>query len=142
MRTHLHRQGMYELVCLLSNLLTCRGFKSLTQTSRSAWGRLNKEVMRGQRGKKTPTKIGTVDDHSECEDLYLHWTQRYPSLSELSIWCCLNTGTLSWLLICGISFPFVHGTSLFFAWKQERDYWQVRTRFKYQSKRFANSTSI
>lgn len=30
MRTHLHRQGMYELVCFLWNLLTLREFKSLT----------------------------------------------------------------------------------------------------------------
>lgn len=66
MWTHLHRQGMYELVCLLWNLLTCREFKSLTQTSCSAWGRLNKEVMRGQRGKKNPTETGSVDDHSRC----------------------------------------------------------------------------
>ena len=143
MWTHLHRQGMYELVCLLWNLLARREVKSLTQTSCSAWGRLNKEVMRGQRAKKNPTKIGSVDDHSRCEGVCLHWThQRYPSLSELSIWCCLNTGTLSWLLICGVSFLFVHGTSLSFGWKPERDYWQVRTRFKDQSKRFANSTSI
>lgn len=96
-----------------------------------------------KRKKKKPNQNGSVDDHSRCEGMCLPWThQRYPSLSELSIWCCLNTGTLSWLLICGISFPLVHGTSLSFGWKQERDYWQVRTRFKDCSKRFVNSTSI
>lgn len=142
MWTHLHRQGMYELVCLLWNLLTCTEFKSLSQTSCSAWGRLNKKVMRGQRGKKS-NQNGSVDDHSRCESVYLHWThQRYPSLSGLSIWCCLNTGTLSWLQICGISFPFVHGTRLSFGWKQERHYWQMRTTFKDQRKRFVNPNSV
>lgn len=94
-------------------------------------------------GEKNLTKMGAVGDHSWCGGVYLHWThQRYPALSELSIWCCLNTGTLSWLLICGISFPFVHGTSFSFGWKQERDYWQVRTRLREQGKGFGNSTSI
>lgn len=94
-------------------------------------------------GEKNLTKMGAVGDHSWCGGVYLHWThQRYPALSELSIWCCLNTGTLSWLLICGISFPFVHGTSFSFGWKQERDYWQLRTRLREQGKGFGNSTSI
>lgn len=126
MRTHLHRQGMYELVCFLWNLVALRKFKSLTHIV-LLLGEAEQRSDEGSRREKKHSQYGHCRWAQLIRTVYLHWTHpRYPSLSEWGTWCCLNTGTLSRLLICGISFPFVHGTSLSFVWKQLRDYWQVR----------------
>lgn len=126
MRTHLHRQGMYELVCFLWNLLTLRKFKSLTHIVLL----LGEAEQRSDEGSRREKKYS---QNGHCRWAQLVWRCIFAldsSKISLFVWteylCCLNTGTLSQLLVYDISFPFVRGTSLSFCWKQVRDFWQVR----------------